>query len=453
MKKFVINLERCVDRMDNFDDSYTRWAATDYKDLDDDDDIYKRMISFWNINPNEHKAKCGCLLSHMNLLKHIVEHKLNEVIIVEDDALQINHLPETLGDTFLYLGGFFTKKLTDGAVEVELDNGIQDIPEGHKVLTTLSYYLPTWEIAEQLIVDITSQKRFRAIDVMLNKVSIKRQLIYPAIYIERDLQSTIRPSKTKHPTEHYKFIRNKDIIKYVIPTYQRYSKCKSLTLDYLDRHSIAKKDVFLFIRIDDKDIDLYRSLKEEGYNVIETNVKGIGATHNYITQYFKSKQIVCEMDDDIIDLIDNKKRSLLDLDTFVRRVVAKMGDDINYAGLYQCDNTMFMSQNPEYTYDLRYMLGLFRVRRICKDIKLQTNFAEDFENCAAHYKRDSKILKCNHVCGKTKNYSIGGCDGDGRDLDTERIDKEKVKELYPDYCKLFVRKNGRTDLRLRHKKT
>ncbi len=451
MKKFVINLERCIERMDNFDDSYTRWVATDYKDLDDDDDIYKRMISMWNINPNEHKAKCGCLLSHINLWKHIVEHKLNDIIIVEDDALQVNHLPETLGDKFLYLGGFFTKKLTDGAVEVELTKGINNIPDNHKVLTTLSYYIPTWEIAEQLIVDITSQKRFRAIDIMLNKVSVEREIYYPAIYIERDLQSTIRPSKTKHPTEYYQFSRKKDIIKYVIPTYQRYSKCKNLTLAYLDKHNIPKKDIFLFVRPDDKDIGDYRSLLLLGYNVIEYNVRGIGLTHNMITQHFKSKQFICELDDDVIDLIDNHRRSVLDLDTTIRRIIAKMGDDINYAGLYQCDNTMFMSQNPEYTYDLRYMLGLFRVRRICKDIKLQSNYAEDFENCCAHYKRDGKILKCNHLAGKTKNYAEGGCDGSGRNIISEKQDKELVAKLYPDYTTLFQRKNGRTDLRLKDK--
>tara|TARA_R110001632_G_scaffold7543_1_gene30029 strand:+ start:4490 stop:5848 length:1359 start_codon:yes stop_codon:yes gene_type:complete len=451
MKKFVINLERCLERMDMFDDSYTRWIATDYKDLDDGDEIYKRMVSMWNINPNEHKAKCGCLLSHMNLLKHIVEHKLNDILIVEDDALQVNHLPEDLGDTFLYLGGFFTKKLVDGEVDVSLDTGFNFIPEGHKILTTLSYYIPTWEIAEQLIVDITSQKRFRAIDVMLNKVSIQKRVYYPALFIERDLQSTIRPSKVKHPTEDYKFSRKKDIIKYIVPSYQRYSKCKSLTLDYLHRHSINKKDIFLFVRVDDKDIDLYRTLKDEGYNVVETNVKGIGQTHNYITKYFNSKQIVCEMDDDIIDLIDNKKRSILDLDTTVRKIINKMGKDINYAGLYQVANDMFMSGCKEYTYDLRYILGLFRVRRICKDIKLKTNYAEDFENVCSHYKRDGKILKCNWIAGKTKNYADGGCKGSGRNIETEKTDKETVRDMYPDYCKLFQRKSGIWDLRLKHK--
>ena len=110
MKKFVINLERCIDRMVYFDKSYTRWIATDYKDLDDNDEIFKKMISMWNISQNEHRAKCGCLLSHVNLWKHIADNKLNDILIVEDDALQVNYLPNDLAeDTFLYLG--FYKKV------------------------------------------------------------------------------------------------------------------------------------------------------------------------------------------------------------------------------------------------------------------------------------------------------------------------------------------------------
>tara|TARA_R110002126_G_scaffold722_6_gene4598 strand:+ start:5328 stop:6695 length:1368 start_codon:yes stop_codon:yes gene_type:complete len=454
MKKFVINLERCLERMDNFDDTYSRWVANDCLDLDDNDDILKRMISMHNINPYEHKAKCACLLSHTNLWKYIVENKLNDILIVEDDAEQINHFPDFSDvNDFTYVGGFLTKKMTDGAVKVDsFDDGFNDIPVDHKFLTTLSYYIPTWEIAEQLIVDITSQKRFRAIDVMLNKVSIKRNLYYPALFIERDLQSQIRPTKTKHPTELYTFERKKDIIKYVIPSYQRYSKCKSLTLTYLEKHHIPKKDIFIFVRPDDKDIFKYRTLLLEGYNVIEYNVRGIGATHNMITQHFKSGQFICECDDDIIDMIDNQRRSVLSLDTMVRKMIKKMTEEgINYAGTYQCDNIMFMSQNKEFTYDLRYMLGLFRIRRICKDIKIKSNFAEDFENCCAHYQRDSKILKMNWIAGKTKNYADGGCDGSGRNIASELRDKKLVQSLYPDYCTLFQRKNKRWDLRLRDK--
>ena len=51
MNKFVINLDRCKDRMLLFDNTWTRWEATDGKDLENDDPILQRMCSMWNINP------------------------------------------------------------------------------------------------------------------------------------------------------------------------------------------------------------------------------------------------------------------------------------------------------------------------------------------------------------------------------------------------------------------
>ena len=111
-----------------------------------------------------------------------------------------------------------------------------------------------------------------------------------------------------------------------------------------------------------------------------------------------------------------------------------------------------MSGQPKYTTDLRYMLGILRIRRICKTIKLETNYAEDMENCILHYIRDGKLLKCNHLAGITQNYSKGGCDGDGRNQETEKKDKEYLANKYPQYCRLFQRKNGKWDCRLKEYK-
>ena len=81
--------------------------------------------------------------------------------------------------------------------------------------------------------------------------------------------------------------------------------------------------------------------------------------------------------------------------------------------------------------------------------KLESRFGQNFENIILHYIRDGKILKCNHLAGMTNNYSAGGCDGDGRNIDTEKIDKQHLATKYPNHCKLFQRKNKRFDLRLK----
>lgn len=453
MNKFVINLKRCEDRMKYFDDSWARWEATDYKDIDDDDPIFERMVSMWNIEPNQHKAKCACWLSHINLLRHIQDNTLNNVLIVEDDAEQLYDIPD-LGSEFCYCGGFFMKTMKGGSVEPPslVEGSINALADAYKLMTTLAYYIPTWEVATQIINQIVQKPRYRAIDVMLQNITCQRNVYSPALFRERPLESQIRADKKHHATERYTFELYKSDYKIVIPSYQRYHKLHTLT--YLDKHSIPHKDIYIVIRNDDIDYDKYITLRQDGYNVISTDIKGIGATHNFITDTFKEGEFIIEIDDDLLKIIDNKRHPIHSFDVTMSKIIQKMKEEkINYGGLYSVCNPMFMSQCEEYTTDLRYMLGILRIRRICKDIKLETNYAEDFENCLLHYLRDGKLLKCNHLAGHTKNYSKGGCDGDGRNIATEKADKEHLANKYPQYCKLFVRKNGKWDLRLKHYKT
>ena len=239
-------------------------------------------------------------------------------------------------------------------------------------------------------------------------------------------------------------------MKFVIPSYKRVSNLLTKTLKFLTSQGVANKDVWIFVRNDDPQIYEYRALRDDNYNVIELiDCKGIGNTHNAITTYFTEGEWIVELDDDIEKVIDNKRETV---DNFVERVDKMIAiaeeEGISYGGFYQVDNPMFMSGNQEYTTDLRYMLGLMRVRKIDYGIVLETNYAEDFENAILHYLKDGAILKNNWIAGKTKNYADGGCDGDGRNIETEKADKEFLANKYPECCKLFQRKNGRWDLRL-----
>ena len=454
MNKFVVNLDRCKDRMLFFDKSYTRFPAVDGAELLDDDPILSKMISMHNISPKQHRGKCGCFLSHVNLLKHIINNKINQVLVVEDDAEQVNPLPDNMPNEFIYLGGFFAPKRFDDDLQLpDIQQGLLEVPEDTKLLMTLSYYIPNWEVAEVIYDHIMNQNRFRAIDIMLNKLPITRYLYFPACYIERPLVSTIREDKNKHSTKYYTWERKKDIFKVVIPSYQRYDKLCKFTLAYLARHGIKKDIIYIFVRNDDVDIEKYKSLEDQGYHVIASDVKGIGATHNYITQYFKKGEYIIEIDDDLKKIVDNERKEILSFTDTFETIIDKMSrENASYSGLYSVANPMFMSSCDQYTTDLRYMLGILRVRCICKDIILETNYAEDFENCILHYIRDKKILKCNHLAGVTNNYSAGGCDGDGRNIDTEKSDKDHLATKYPYHCKLFQRKNGRWDLKLKDRK-
>ena len=51
--KFYINRSCDTERAKKFNDSWIRAPAVDYKDLQEDNVMFSRMVSMWNINPKE----------------------------------------------------------------------------------------------------------------------------------------------------------------------------------------------------------------------------------------------------------------------------------------------------------------------------------------------------------------------------------------------------------------
>ena len=240
-------------------------------------------------------------------------------------------------------------------------------------------------------------------------------------------------------------------MKFIIPSYQRYIILLNKTYDYLIKQNISTDDIYIICREDDDQLDNYKRIKS---NIIITDVKGIGATHNFISSYFDEGDYIVEIDDDMSNLIDNERKDISDFKELCQTMKDKMIEEgCSYGGTYAVDNSMFMSGCKQYTTDLRYMLGCLRFRFIRKEIAVVTDYAEDFEHCILHYLRDGKILKNNWIAPITKNYNAGGCDGDGRNFESEKKDKEYLANKYPQYCRLFERKNGRWDCRIRHYKS
>lgn len=239
------------------------------------------------------------------------------------------------------------------------------------------------------------------------------------------------------------------MVKYVVPSFQRPVIFRDQTYSFLKKHNISDNDIHLFLRSDDPYLNDYMD-RATGINFHITDVRGVGRTHNFITETFDEGEYIVEIDDDLKELVDNERKPIKDFKSVVESMLSRMVDEeISYGGTYQVANTKFMSDNPQYTTDLRYLLGCVRFRRIRKDIVLETNYSEDFENCILHFLRDGKILKNNWICPITKNYQDGGCKNDGRDNETEKSDKVFIATKYPKYSRIFQRKNGVWDLRVR----
>jgi hypothetical protein len=237
-------------------------------------------------------------------------------------------------------------------------------------------------------------------------------------------------------------------MKFIIPSFQRSEILQAKTLKYLDEMGVDRADVYVFIREDDNDYEGYNNI--EGINLLAIDIKGIGMTHNYITEHFEADEFIVEIDDDLEDIVDECRESIEDFIGLCNVMKSKMEEvGASYGGTYSVANPMFMSKCEQFTTDLRYMLGCLRFRFIRKDIKVKTNYAEDFENCILHFIRDKKILKNNWIAPKTKNYADGGCNGDGRGFESEKKDKKYLADQYPRYCRYFERKNGKPDCRVR----
>lgn len=208
MRIFVINLDKSVDRWEHYknDDKFERWSATSKEEVKEWDS--EKMISYHNIHPDQHLAKCGCLKSHLNIWSYIITNRMNDVLILEDDALvgdlsELDKLPE---DGVTYLGGYTAhKKMTQGPLSLSFSDKINKIDnEKFRVLTTMAYYIPTHNVAGSLFDEILSRKRWRAIDVMLGEIkSVPMYLYYPALITERQNISQIRKDKSKKLCDKY----------------------------------------------------------------------------------------------------------------------------------------------------------------------------------------------------------------------------------------------------------
>ena len=210
MKTFYINLDTASKRRNKFKDkNFTRWKATSKEEVPDY--ISSKMISRYNFGKEAHLSRCACWLSHTKLLEHIVEKKLNDVLILEDDALQVNKIPDIYPkDSITYVGGFvYNKKMMDSKPpEIQHQVGINLCPDNLRILGTLAYIVPKWEVALHILNRIYSENRYKAIDIMMGNIGIKQYYNYPASFREEGCESQIsqKNKNNKIMTENYKFI-------------------------------------------------------------------------------------------------------------------------------------------------------------------------------------------------------------------------------------------------------
>ena len=89
-------------------------------------------------------------------------------------------------------------------------------------------------------------------------------------------------------------------------------------------------------------------------------------------------------------------------------------------------------------------------------MKWNDDICDDFARTLHYYENDGKIIRINYIAPRTKFAKTKGGYQDIYEKDERlKLEKEAFKLLnsqYPNFCKLYTKKNGRDILKLHHYK-
>ena len=201
MKIFIIN--GYSDRRDKYDENYTMFPAIWWETITNEE--LDKFHFRYNCKLDLRKKITACTLSHLEMIKKIINEDLKDVVILEDDCMidDLELLKETihlLPDEFVYLGGQINAPLVKNYLSFEKKDKetiISSIRNDNKLIHTIqpeifrithacAYYIPNKNVALKLlssIEEVYKGRKYRAIDVMyheLQKRKIITKFVFPA---------------------------------------------------------------------------------------------------------------------------------------------------------------------------------------------------------------------------------------------------------------------------------
>jgi hypothetical protein len=223
-----------------------------------------------------------------------------------------------------------------------------------------------------------------------------------------------------------------------IPTYRRCPILWQKTLRFLRTQNYPAHLITLFVADEEEKEAYIRATPELLYGQIVVGVKGLAEQRNFISQYYKEGEIICQMDDDLedIELLRGLRFGEL-LDMGVKEIESgKVG---LFGVLPNNDKRRF---KPSMTYHLTHILGTFFVLKNHKDFVLECTEKEDFVRSIWYFIKYGAVARYRGGGVKTSfRKTAGGLQENGRQ---ERIDDEirRMLELYPDYVKVVEKSKG-----------
>ena len=235
-----------------------------------------------------------------------------------------------------------------------------------------------------------------------------------------------------------------------IPSYNRPNEIIKKTLKTLADGGVDMERIFIFVA-NEEQAELY---KPTGYKII-IGVIGIANQRVFISNYFPVGQYIISLDDDVEELQtlqESKLVKLTDLHTFfTSSYETLMRENLFIWGIYPVRNAFFMKSGAM-TKSLKFLLGVCYgyINRNLKELYPTAEGKEDIEQSILYYMKDGGIIRFNHVAVKTKFNAVGGLGKDRYEMNAKA--SQLLKERYPNVVKIFHRKNGMCEVRLKNLK-
>tara|TARA_R110001632_G_scaffold155915_4_gene274213 strand:- start:84 stop:764 length:681 start_codon:yes stop_codon:yes gene_type:complete len=195
-------------RLSKLNYEYTKIDADDWSNTQPI--IKGKMVRKFKEGQKHFNSKCGCFSSHYKTYKYIVENKLNNVIICEDDAIldcgedfenigkkrTIRTIMDELknGGKITLLGAKllhptnYRKEFVATNVVAELENGLNTIDKTKfRWSGTWAIFYPTWESVNEIIKEIEKPTtKLNHMDLWLCKKGFITDLFYPSVFTHND---------------------------------------------------------------------------------------------------------------------------------------------------------------------------------------------------------------------------------------------------------------------------
>ena len=156
----------------------------------------KDKFSFrYNIKEKKKTAIENTFASHLNILKYIIDNKLNNVIVNEDDAFldgDLNALKDLkeatlLGGTLRHPSNWAKDTNWRKVNNIKLKVGVNTIDYSKYRWTQIySVYYPVWEEAKRIYDSVVGSDKYKHYDIFIAEKRLIKKLYYPSIFTHMD---------------------------------------------------------------------------------------------------------------------------------------------------------------------------------------------------------------------------------------------------------------------------